>query len=42
LLKHTDWNVAEIGYSLGFAQPSHFTAFFKKLTRATPTSIRIV
>ncbi len=24
LLKHTNWNIAEIGYSLGFAQPSHF------------------
>lgn len=42
LLKHTNWNVSEISYSLGFAQPSHFTSFFKKQTKVTPTSIRLV
>jgi AraC-like DNA-binding protein len=25
LLKHTDWNIAEIGYAVGFDDPSHFT-----------------
>lgn len=24
LLKHTDWNIAEIGYCLGFEEPTHF------------------
>lgn len=42
LLKHTDWNISEISYCLGFAQPSHFTYFFKKHTSTTPTSVRFV
>lgn len=42
LLRHTDWNIAEISYCLGFAHPSHFTYFFKKQTNATPTSVRNV
>jgi AraC family transcriptional regulator, transcriptional activator of pobA len=42
LLKHTDWNVAEIGNSLGFEEPSHFNNFFKKHTGETPRSFRIV
>ncbi|MFI2744540.1 helix-turn-helix domain-containing protein [Zhouia sp. PK063] len=42
LLKHTDWNVSEISYCLGFAQPAHFTHFFKKHTNTTPSSIRLV
>lgn len=42
LLKHTDWNISEISFSLGFAEPSHFTYFFKKYTKVTPTSIRRV
>ena len=32
LLRHTDWNVAEVGYSLGFDEPAHFNYFFKKQT----------
>nr|WP_322625585.1 helix-turn-helix transcriptional regulator [uncultured Flavobacterium sp.] len=42
LLKHTDWNVAEISNSLGFEEPSHFNNFFKKHTGETPRSFRIV
>lgn len=42
LLKHTDWNVAEISYSLGFEEPTHFNNFFKKRTALTPSSFRIV
>ncbi|RAV27765.1 helix-turn-helix domain-containing protein [Sinomicrobium soli] len=42
LLKHTDWNVSEISYCLGFTQPAHFTYFFKKHTHTTPTSVRLV
>lgn len=40
LLQHTNWNIAEISYCLGFEEPSHFNHFFKKLTDATPTSFR--
>jgi AraC family transcriptional activator of pobA len=40
LLKHTDWNVSEIGYCLGFEEPSHFNNFFKKQTNFTPTAFR--
>ncbi len=42
LLKHTNWNISEIGYCLGFEEPTHFNNFFKKLTNHTPTSYRIV
>lgn len=42
LLKHTDWNISEIGYCLGFEEPTHFNNFFKKQTNHTPTSYRIV
>ena len=40
LIKHTDWNISEIGYSLGFEEPAHFNNFFKKQTRSTPTAFR--
>ncbi len=40
LLKHTDWNVSEIGYCLGFQEPAHFNNFFKKKTQVTPRSFR--
>ncbi|MGN8070158.1 AraC family transcriptional regulator [Mucilaginibacter sp. 22184] len=40
LLKHTDWNVAEIGFSLGFDDPTHFNHFFRKQTNSTPMSFR--
>ncbi len=40
LLRHTDWNIAEIGYSLGFDEPAHFTYFFKKQTGLAPSAFR--
>ncbi|HEY4327174.1 MAG TPA: helix-turn-helix transcriptional regulator [Mucilaginibacter sp.] len=40
LLLHTDWNVSEIAYSLGFEYPAYFTNLFKKQTGATPLSLR--
>lgn len=40
LLKHTDWNIAKIGYCLGFEEPSHFNNFFKKQTQVTPSFFR--
>ncbi|GAB3705800.1 response regulator transcription factor [Spirosoma flavus] len=42
LLKHSDWNVAEISYSLGFDEPAHFNHFFKKNTSQTPSGFRKV
>lgn len=41
LLQHTDWNIAEIGYSLGFQEPAYFTNFFKKNTGITPNTVRL-
>lgn len=41
LLKHTNWNVAEIGYCLGFQEPAHFNNFFKKRTSLTPAAFRV-
>ena len=40
LLKHTDWNISEIGYSLGFGEPAHFNNFFKKHTSVSPSAFR--
>ncbi|MBW8687789.1 helix-turn-helix domain-containing protein [Chitinophaga rhizophila] len=42
LLKHTNWNVSEISYCLGFEEPAHFNNFFRKQTGQTPSSFRIV
>lgn len=42
LLLHTDWNVSEIAYSLGFEYPSHFNNFFRKQTSRTPSAFREV
>jgi AraC family transcriptional activator of pobA len=42
LLRHTNWNVSEISYSLGFEEPAHFNNFFKKQTSTTPSSFRVV
>lgn len=42
LLKHTNWNISEISYCLGFDEPAHFNNFFKKQTSNTPSVYRIV
>ncbi|MDQ8005718.1 MAG: AraC family transcriptional regulator [Pedobacter sp.] len=41
LLKHTNWNISEISYTLGFEDPAHFNNFFKKQTTHTPRTYRI-
>jgi AraC family transcriptional activator of pobA len=41
LLKHTDWNISEIAYSLGFEEPSHFNNLFKKHTSLSPGAFRM-
>lgn len=40
LLQHTDWNVADIAYALGFEYPAYFNNYFKRLTGITPNSFR--
>lgn len=40
LLKHTDWNISEIAYSLGFEEVSHFSNFFKKQASVAPLTFR--
>ena len=40
LLQHTDWNIAEIAYTLGFEYPTYFNNFFKRKTGRIPKSIR--
>lgn len=40
LLQHTDWNIAEIAYALGFEYPTYFNNFFKKKTGYVPKSVR--
>lgn len=40
MLLHTDWNVADIGYALGFEYPTYFNNFFKRITGTNPMSIR--
>lgn len=41
LLRHTDWSIADIGYSLGFEYPSYFNNYFKRLTGTIPKSLRM-
>ncbi|SFU28111.1 Helix-turn-helix domain-containing protein [Pustulibacterium marinum] len=40
LLQHTNWNISEIGYALGFEYATYFNNFFKKQTGTTPKEIR--
>lgn len=40
LLLHTDWNINEVAYSLGFEYPSYFNNFFRKQTSQTPAAFR--
>ena len=40
LLKHTNWNISEIAWCLGFEELSHFINFFRKSERRTPKAFR--
>lgn len=40
LLRHTQWNISEIGYALGFDDQAHFNKFFKAQAGMNPTSYR--
>jgi len=40
ILQHTNWNISEIAYALGFEYPTYFNNFFKKQTGISPTTAR--
>ena len=40
LLQHTDWNINDIGYGLGFEYPSYFNNYFKRVSGITPNAFR--
>jgi AraC-like DNA-binding protein len=40
LLQHTNWNIADIAYALGFEYPTYFNNYFKRMTGTNPKSIR--
>jgi len=40
LLLNTNWDAAEIAYSLGFDYPSHFNKYFKQYASTTPLLFR--
>lgn len=40
LLKHSNWNVSEIAYALGFTEVTHFNNFFKKHVGINPVKFR--
>ena len=42
LLKHSNWSVTEIAYSLGFSETTHFNNFFKKHIQLSPLQFRNV
>lgn len=42
LLRHSTWSVAEIAYSLGFTEATHFNNFFKKKAQTNPLKFRNV
>jgi len=41
LLKHTEWNISQIAYCLGFEYPANFNIFFKRQMQCTPKSFRV-
>ena len=41
LLLHTDWNISDIAYALGFEYPTYFNNFFKKMTGTNPKALRM-
>lgn len=41
LLQHTDWNISEIAYALGFEYTTYFNNFFKRMTGTNPKALRL-
>ncbi len=42
LLVRTDWRISKISIALGFREPHHFSAFFKKHEGMTPSGFRLI
>lgn len=40
LLKHSNWHINELSFSLGYEEPAHFINFFKKNLDFTPKSYK--
>lgn len=40
LLRETDWTVTRVGERVGYAEPSRFSAFFKRMTGKSPRAWR--
>jgi len=40
LLRHTNWNISEVAWSLGFEEVAHFSNFFRKHTSFSPNAFR--
>ena len=40
LLLHSDQHVNQVGYTLGFEDPSYFVKYFKKHTKMSPTEFK--
>ena len=40
LLQHTNWNIADIAYALGFDYPTYFNNYFKRITGTNPKALR--
>jgi len=40
LLKHSNWNVSDVAYALGFTEVTHFNNFFKKHVQLSPLKFR--
>jgi AraC-like DNA-binding protein len=40
LLLHTNWNISQIAWSLGFEEVAHFSNFFRKHTGFSPNAFR--
>jgi AraC-like DNA-binding protein len=41
ILQHSDWNISEVAYALGFEYPTYFNNFFKKHTGTQPSAFRL-
>src|SRR6476661_4229151 len=41
MLQHTDWNIADIAYGLGFEYPTYFNNYFKRMTGTNPKALRL-
>lgn len=41
LLRYTDWDIAQVGYTLGFEEPTHFNNFFKKYANTSPSKFKL-